>query len=79
MILGKIMKRKKFLIILVITLALLGISTFILQNREAADLSGEVIGPNPNNIPKSQLPECNFNGVKFINLPCYSPPGSTYL
>ena len=42
------------------------------------DLSGSVIGNNPDNIPKQDLPICNFDGSKFLKEPCYSPPGAMY-
>lgn len=25
------------------------------------------------------LPNCEFDGTRFVNKPCYKPPGATYL
>lgn len=46
------------------------------------DLPGEVIGPNPNNIPENQLPHCQpgaAGGISSTPQPCYSPPDAVYM
>jgi len=57
--------------------AVLGLVAVLYGNR--GDLPGHVEGPNPDNIPENQLPVCNFDGSKFLEEPCYSPPGKVYL
>lgn len=47
-------------------------------NDPQSDRQGEIIGDNPKNIPKNQLPICSFTGAGFENQPCLSPPGSLY-
>ena len=73
------MKHKKIVAIsLILIVILLGVSLLVFYQRQARDLPGDVIGPNPNHIPENKLPECNFNGADFVEQPCYSPPNSFY-
>jgi hypothetical protein len=75
------MKSKKKLFALILAMFAIGLSIFLIYNKhqKSLDLPGDVIGSNPNHIPKDQLPICDFTGARFIKEPCYSPPGSVYM
>ena len=73
------MKNKKKFAAIIFVLIVLFLATFlVLNNRNSGDLSGKVIGPNPSNIPENKLPVCNFDGTRFVEEPCYSPPDAGY-
>jgi len=62
--------------LLVATSITIGVAVFAFPQD---DLPGKTIGPNPKNIPESQLPSCSFTGTEFVKIPCYSRPNSMYL
>lgn len=74
--------RKPTLKILALSVAVIAVAiclAFLYHSaRSDSDLPGSVIGNNPNNIPKKDLPVCDFDGTKFVEKPCYSPPGTLY-
>lgn len=48
------------------------------RHHRVDDMPGTVIGNNFRGIPESKLPECDFDGSRFLQEPCYSPPGMLY-
>jgi hypothetical protein len=64
------------LLIFIVALMVLLLAT--METYEHFKFPGNVNGKKPWYTLKSSLPECNFDGSKFIETPCYSPPGRFY-
>ena len=50
----------------------------ILEGDGNHDVWGSIYGANLENIPIDKLPECEFTGEKYVETPCYAPPGVLY-
>lgn len=57
--------------------AILIVAGFVAIIKRGPD--GDIIGPNPKQIPADQLPECGFTGTTYIPQPCFRPSDSVDL
>ncbi|GEM_PF-5952652 len=69
------MSKKQKILFFILLVAIGSIGFFIWAYF---NFSGDVVGPNPQHIPKHLLPACDFNGFTFVKEPCLSPKGARY-